>query len=196
MRVPAESCHWCIFQFSKTCQERALGVEKKTERVLKGWTKNTVTTSNPKRRIRVTWNLMKSWTYQALVSSVSTYGNTLGCFGTSRCPFIPLPKIGAGTWRNLQPPNKIPDGDQQKIFMFGMGKSNSRTMNLKCSCSNFRDAFEHVISPPCVNNLPCTGGLKFWTCAIYQSVGLSQPRIIQQKNPEKKTRNFLPRQNR
>ena len=32
MRAPAESCHWCIFQFSKTRQERALGVEKKNRK--------------------------------------------------------------------------------------------------------------------------------------------------------------------
>ena len=195
---------FCVESSWESRPSRAIGVSfnsrRRVKSVLWAWKKKPkgfwkveqkITPSNKKNRIGVTWNLMKSWTYQTLVSSVSKYGNTLGCFGMSRCPFIPLPENWSWHLSKFAAPKQNLRWTSTKNLHARNGKVKFTNHEFKMFMFKFPGCFEHVIFPPCVNNLPCTGGLKFWTCAIYQSVGLSQPRIIQQKTPEKHG-NFLP----
>ena len=86
-------------------------------------------------------------------------------------------KIGAGTWGNLQPPNKILDGHQQKIFMLGMGKV------------KFTGVLWNMWFFPFVNNLPCTGGLKKnWFVPSTNLWVYPNRESYNKKTPEKKTR--------
>lgn len=146
MRVPAKSCHWCIFQFSKTCQERALGVEEKTRGFWKVEPKNN--TLQPKE---------KDWIYleldeelgliRLLYLRLQNVANTLGCFGTSPRPFISLPENWS--WherRNLQQAKQTSQMEiNKKSSRLEKNVKFPNLMYLKCSYSNFRGALEHVI---------------------------------------------------
>ena len=125
----------------------------------------------------------------------------------SRCPFIPLPKNWSWHLKKFAAPHsKIPDGDQQKIFMLGMGKVKFTNHEFKMFMFKFPGCFgtchfSSMCQQPSLHwgskildlcHLPICGFIptaNHTTKNSWKNMGISFPSKSLQPGPMQKSRN-------